>query len=241
MPLADRLFRDDVHHLAGFSDEIRRVLPAAGRALDLGCGQNTDLQEHRTRDREVWGADFQPHPELAHRDWFRPLTPTGAIPFDDGAFRLVTTRMVMEHVDRPAEFWGEIERVLEPGGYYIGHTISGLHYVTGVRRLFDLVPERWTQSLVRRLYGRAEHDTFPTRYRLNTPRQVARSADPCGFDLVRVRRYACQGYFRFSRALLNGAALVDWAMDGVAPGMGRLYFTVVLRKRSSTVKAMKAA
>src|SRR5947209_13302889 len=64
-------FPDDGHHQAGLFEEVGRVVPDSGRVLDLGCGANDLLARFRTPEREVWGADLQRHPELAHPKWFR--------------------------------------------------------------------------------------------------------------------------------------------------------------------------
>ncbi len=228
--LLQRLFPADGHHAAGFHEELGAVMPAGGRVLDLGCGANTDLERYRAVGREVWGADFEPHPELRHPRWFRRLGPDGSPPFPDGHFDLVASNMVLEHVADPAAFLRGVARVLRPGGYFVGHTVSGWHYVVWVRRLFGLLPHAVNQSVVRRLYGRPAVDTFPAFYRLNTAGQLRRACRGTGLGAVRIRRYADPGYFRFAPPLLAAATLADRLITGLSSGCGRLYFTVVLRK-----------
>ena len=205
-------------------------LPLTGKILDLGCGENVTLSDYRTPTREVWGTDFCAHPDLKHAEWFLPLCTDGTLPFADNAFDVVTSFMVMEHVETPNRFFGEIARVLKPNGIYVGQSIHSLHYVTWVRRLFDLVPHGWVQRLVKRLYGREEHDTFPTCYRLNRRGALAEAAKTTGLDWVGWQSYASQGYFYFSPLFLHAAVLFDWTLEKVHPGLGRIYFTVVLRK-----------
>lgn len=228
--LLQRMFPADGHHVAGFHDELAGRVPDRGRVLDLGCGINTDLEDYRTPDREVWGTDFDAHPHLRHADWFRPLAADGTIPFPDGHFDLVAANMVLEHVEYPERFLGEVARVLRPGGHFVGHTVSGGHYVTWLRRLVGVLPHGVNQGLVRRLYGRAEVDTFPAFYRLNTGRQLRRASHGTRLEVVRVRRYADPGYFRFSGATLAAAVVTDRLLAGVRSGWGRLYLTAVFRK-----------
>jgi SAM-dependent methyltransferase len=226
----DRWFPDEPHNQQGFFGELAQVLPRTGSILDLGCGANHHLAAFRSDEREVWGTDLQRHPQLAHPEWYRPMPPDATIPFDDASFDVVSTFMVVEHVGDPEAFLREVARVLRPGGYFVAHTISSLHYVTWVRRVLDVCPHAFTQWLVRKLYGREEHDTFPTCYRMNTPRRIARLAEPIGFEPAHVQRYACPGYFMFSRILYRAAVMADWGLDRMLPGLGRIYFTATLRK-----------
>jgi len=232
-PFFQRWFPNEINHWDGFRQFIDQKAPRAGRMLDLGCGNNRLLQHHRTPEREAWGTDFTAHPQLAFPEWYRPLGVDGTIPFADASFDLVCSHMVMEHVASPQFFLREIARVLKPGGWYIGESIHARHYVTWIRRLFDLVPHAWVQSLVRRLYGRAEHDTFPTCYRMNSRHTLARLATETQLELAGWRGYVSPGYFAFSPILHRGAVVFDWCVERVMPGFGQLYFTVLLRKPMS--------
>lgn len=234
------LFPADLHHVAGLQKEIRARLPDLGRVLDLGCGSNADLAPYRSPGREVWGTDFQTHSELRHAEWFRPLGPDGRIPFPDGWFDAVVSIMVLEHVADPPSFFAEVGRILRPGGVFIGHTISGAHYVTVIRRLIGLLPHSFNQALVHRLYGRPCEDTFPAYYRLNRERQIDRASRPCGLTRVGLERYADPHYFGFSRVLKGAATLADWSLEKLGAGRGRLYFTVTLRKDGDPVASGRA-
>jgi SAM-dependent methyltransferase len=239
--LLRRVFPRDAHHVAGLHEAIRDQLPATGRILDLGCGINTDLEGYRTREREVWGADFQAHADLRHADWFRLLGRDGTITFPSEHFDLVVAVMVLEHVVNPRTFLSEVARVLKPGGHFIGHTISGTHYVTFIRRLVGLLPHTINQRLVRKLYGRNEVDTFPAFYRLNTRPRLKRFASAAGLEIEAIRRYADPGYFRFARPLESAAILADRILDWLAPGWGRLYLTAVIKKPILTRPVSRAA
>jgi SAM-dependent methyltransferase len=231
-----RYFPDDLHHVEGFHREVAAHLPQTGRVLDLGCGANAELAPYRTATREVWGADFQAHSQLQHAIWFRQLGRDGGIPFPAGHFDLVTSVMVLEHVRDPAAFLREVARVLRPGGAFVGHTVSGEHYVTWVRRAFGLLPHSVTQAVVWRLYGRACEDTFPVFYRLNGERAIRRAGRPAGLSLVGLRRYADPGYLRFSRLTQALAVMADWSLEKVGAGLGRLYLTVTLRKEAAPLR-----
>ena len=233
-------FPGELNHDTGFHKILSAKIPAWGKLLDLGCGANDSLARYRTPWLEVWGTDFKAHSELKNAEWFRPLHGDGTIPFSNDTFDLVSSFMVMEHVASPARFFGEIARVLQPNGLYLGQSIHSLHYVTWIRRMLDLVPHRWVQCLVKKLYGREEHDTFPTRYRLNRRGTIARVAQTTNLEWVGWHGYASQGYFAFSPALFRLAVIFDWSLERIYPGLGKIYFTVILQKSSSLVDAGKA-
>ena len=224
------LFPTDRHHMTGLHEIIGGLLPQTGRVLDLGCGANTTLSAYRTSGREVWGTDVAPKPQLRHAEWFRPLGPGGSIPFADASFDLIVAVMVMEHVAEPAPFFVEVARALRPGGHFVGHTISGSHYVTWIRRLLGILPHSLNQLLVRTLYGRPKEDTFPAFYRLNRRAQIVRACRQAGLGEPAIARYADPGYFRFLGPVQEAAIVADWALERIAQGWGRLYMTVTTRK-----------
>jgi ubiquinone/menaquinone biosynthesis C-methylase UbiE len=226
----NRFFPNDVNALAGYHQHIQRHLTETGTLLDLGCGDNTQLARYRTPRRQVWGADFHQHPQLKHPDWFRLLTPDGRLPFNAGSFDGVTACWVMEHVADPHFFLAEIERVLRPGGFFIGITINGAHYVTWLIRLMHQLPHQLIQKLVLLLYGRAHHDTFPTHYRMNTAKALQGLTKKAGLEWSSASYFANPDYFSFSRSLRRMAILTDWYLEQWFPGLGRLYVVTVLRK-----------
>jgi SAM-dependent methyltransferase len=156
--------------------------------------------------------------------------PDGTIPFSHQSFDVIAAIMVLEHVEHPRAFLEEIARVLRPGGRFLGHTISGSHYVTRLRRLIGVLPHSFNQKLVHRLYGRPLIDTFPAYYRLNTAREVRRTCGQAGLRLLRIQRYADPGYFRFAKPVEALAVLTDRLLESVREGWGRLYFTFIAEK-----------
>jgi SAM-dependent methyltransferase len=236
-----RFFPGEPCSVNAYLEELAALLPARGKVLDLGCGANTSLARFRTPQREVWGADLQAHSLLEHHEWFRLLGPEETIPFPRSTFDVIGSLWVLEHVRRPAAFLAEVHRVLRPGGWLVAHSVNARHYVTWIRRAFDLLPHALVQRLVRRLYGRDEIDTFPTAYRLNTTAQLRRVARRAGLNLERMRTYSNLGeYFAFCDPLRRLAVMADWLLEKAAPGWGRIYFTALLRKPGSADTASSA-
>ncbi|MBS0560825.1 MAG: class I SAM-dependent methyltransferase [Proteobacteria bacterium] len=224
------LFPHDRPHIAGFHQMVASHLGDGGCLLDLGCGDNRLLAPYRTPGREVWGVDFERHPRLDAPDWFRLLGPDGRIPFPDGTFDMVVSMFVMEHVTDGPAFLAEIARVLKPGGHFIGHSISGRHYLTWLRRAFGLLPHATNQMIVKKLYGRDEVDTFPAFYRLNSRASIERAAQGVGLVWLGMARYQDAGYFSFLPPLVPLGMAVDRALAFLPTDLGRLYFTAALRK-----------
>lgn len=119
----------------------------------------------------------------------------GQNPYPDETFDLVFADNVMEHIDDPARVFAEIARVLRPGGKLLFKTPNRSHYMPLIARL---TPHRF-HEWVNRKRGRDETDTFPTRYKCNTPsdiREIARNAGMTAsrIDLIEGR----PEYLRFS-------------------------------------------
>jgi SAM-dependent methyltransferase len=227
--------------LDGYLAEVAARLPERGRVLDLGCGKNTQLAPFRTAEREVWGADFQEHPQLAHPQWFRRLAPAGSVPFPDATFDVVAACWVLEHVERPVEFLREVARVLRPGGWLVALTPNGQHYATWLIRLFEALPHRLSQGIIRWLYGRAPHDTFRTHYLLNTPARLRKAGRVASLELTGRIGFPNPDYFSFFPPLRRAAVVADWALERAWPGLGQLYVVFTLRKSDLADAQTRAA
>lgn len=225
-----RFFPHDGDATLGYHRALAARLGDARAVLDFGCGDNTDLAPYAAAGRDVWGADFQAHPRLARPERFRLLAADGAAPFPDASFDLIGARWVLEHVREPAAFLAEVRRLLRPGGHFVALTINAAHYVTGLTRLVGLLPHAVTQRLVRRLYGRPCHDTFPTWYRMNTGPQLRRQGRRAGLQLAGLTRFANADYFSFAPRLRRAAIVLDWLLERAGTDLGRLYLVVTFRK-----------
>jgi SAM-dependent methyltransferase len=228
-----RFFPHDGDATLGYHRAVAAQLGGVRALLDFGCGDNTDLAPYGAAGREVWGADFQAHPGLQRPERFRLLAPDGTAPFPDAFFDLIAARWVLEHVRAPGAFLAEVRRQLRPGGHFVALTVNAAHYVTGLTRLLGLLPHAVTQQLVRRLYGRACHDTFPTWYRMNTVPQLRRLARRAGLEVAGLTRFANADYFSFAPRLRRAAVLLDWLLERAGTDLGRLYLVISLRKPES--------
>lgn len=94
------------------------------------------------------------------------------IPVEDASVDVIICDYVIEHIDDPQAFMAEINRVLRPGGVFCARTPHSFNYVSIAARL---VPNsRHTSVLSGVQPARQTEDVFPTRYRMNTLRDIHR-------------------------------------------------------------------
>jgi ubiquinone/menaquinone biosynthesis C-methylase UbiE len=225
-----RFFPHDLDAVEAYHRELRSRMSGARMVLDCGCGSNADLAAYRSPARQVWGVDFERHPQLVAPQWFRKLEPDGNIPFPGGAFDVVASRWVLEHVREPDHFLSEARRVLRPGGSFVALTLNGAHATGVLARAAQLLPPSWAQWLVKHIYGREAHGTGAIHFRANTRAELRRQARRCGLEVVGFHRHANAAAFSFARRVRQLAILADCGLERLGTDLGRAYMVVVLRK-----------
>lgn len=166
----DRLFRE----------RILAAMPDSAEILDVGAGAGIiEMMNFRGVARKVCGIDLDPRVTAnPYLDEGR-VADAGAIPFEDSRFDLVSSDNVVEHLDDPGTVFAEIFRVLKPGGLFLFKTPNRFHYMPLIAQATPHGFHQW----INRKRGRAEADTFPTRYRANSARKVRQLAAATGFKL----------------------------------------------------------
>jgi ubiquinone/menaquinone biosynthesis C-methylase UbiE len=134
-------------HVAALSLALAELTPPA-RALDLGTGTGVAAQTiaRRFEDARVTGVDLSPAmvaqaeaklpPELADRVGFQ-VGDASELPFDDGAFDLVTLANMIP-------FFDELARVTAPAGAIV------FSFSRGAETPIYVAPERLRRELGRR-------------------------------------------------------------------------------------------
>ena len=121
------------------------------RVLDLGCGdgRSLDLFQSLLPEADWTGVDIEVSPEVLTRERSDGtfVTFDGVnLPFEAGAFDLVYSYQVFEHVRYPEALLADTRRVLGPDGLLIGqtsqlepyHSFSYWNYtIFGFRRLLE--------------------------------------------------------------------------------------------------------
>ena len=98
--------------------EMIKSVPQNGRVLDLGCGPRDQAKPMESVGYQYLGVDYSsPSADL--------LVDAHAMPFCDNSFECVFCYAVLEHLHSPVLAIREIERILRPGGVFIGTVSQG--------------------------------------------------------------------------------------------------------------------
>lgn len=168
-----------------FYTRIAALLRPETTVLDLGAGRGRahvddpvsfrrSLMDLRGRCAKVIGADPDPavlaNPSL---DEAVVMPSPEAVPLPDACVDLILADHVLEHVADPAAFAAECARLLRPGGWLCARTPNRWGLVATASLA---IPARLHAAVLARAqpHRRAE-DVFPTCYRLNTRRALARA------------------------------------------------------------------
>ncbi|MEM9173616.1 MAG: class I SAM-dependent methyltransferase [Myxococcota bacterium] len=206
-----------------FRDRILERMSEDFHVLDIGAGAGFVAQMNfKGRCASIVGLDLDPR--VVDNPYLDEGRHGGAeeVPWPDEQFDLVFSDNVLEHLAEPERVFEEVARVLKPGGRFLVKTPNKLHYVPLVA---SLTPHSF-HRFFNRLRGRPPEDTFPTRYRANTPSAVARLAEAAGLvvrsvDLIESR----PEYLRISAPTY----LVGWIWERIVnhvPALSR--FRVLL-------------
>jgi ubiquinone/menaquinone biosynthesis C-methylase UbiE len=215
-----------------YEESLRETVTPDLDWLDLGCGHRV-LPEWRgaaerdivQRCRSVTGVDYDMTSLTRHRSMKRVVRgDVASLPFRGESFDLVTANMVVEHLVDPERQFLEIGRVLRPGGVLLLHTPNALAYPTMIGRL---VPDAVKRLLIRALDSRSAEDVFPTHYRANSRRALARLADGANLRLAKCDLVATDAIF----ALVPPLAALELMVI-------RLLLTRPLRQFRSNIIAM---
>jgi SAM-dependent methyltransferase len=102
-------------------DDLAKELPGRGRLLDVGCGACYFLERAQRQGWEAHGVEVASWAPDAARARGVTHLHVGLLHeqrFPDGAFDVVHTAQVLEHLADPRDVLREMHRVLRPGGLF---------------------------------------------------------------------------------------------------------------------------
>ncbi len=109
-------------------DIIISMIPPSGRILDIACGDGATLS--RIDAKEKHGVDINAENVRAARKLGITAVERDVdhgLPYADAYFDIVITEGLIQHLYSPESLLQEIERVLKPGGLYIGSMTNNYH------------------------------------------------------------------------------------------------------------------
>jgi ubiquinone/menaquinone biosynthesis C-methylase UbiE len=190
---------------------IRQRMRPGMRVIDVGCGRGGVLEQLGDLVSRPVGLD----PDwLSLREHRLPNLPRAAafadaLPLRDSCADLIVCSWVLEHLADPGRVFAEMRRVLAPGGCFIFLTPNA----TSLIALINRVLRPFQQTLVPRLYGRAEVDTFPVHYRANSAPQITALAAEAGLRPALIQLIEDPTYLAFNPLLFRFSV----ALSGVTP------------------------
>ena len=117
-----------------------------------------------------------------------------ALPFKPSSFTLITSKMVVEHLDNPAKVFSEFVNLLKTGGIIAIHTPNRWSYYA---LMSMVVPQLIKNRIGKMIDGRPPEDYYPVRYQANSPGKLLRLFHDVGCNEVQVSMYASDAIFQF--------------------------------------------
>lgn len=154
-----------------------------GRFMDDPVAYKRDMRRLQGRVQRVIGLDVDDAVlQNATVDESHVISDGEPLPVADESVDLVVSDFTFEHVADPEWLAAELSRILKPGGWICARTPNKYGYVSVFARL---VPNSLHVAVLRIVQPHKKSiDTFPTRYRLNTRRELRRHFPEQRFDHI---------------------------------------------------------
>ena len=179
-----------VHSQFVYAQKLKGSLGCGSKWLELGCGHellrswsisSDEIEEIVGRQRLLVGIDLTYNNLRKHSRIHNKVCGTATcLPFTSGTFDIVSTNMVVEHLDQVSTVLSEIHRILAPGGIFIFHTTNRSHYMFS---LAEWIPQKVKNGIIWFLQRRHEEDVYPTLYKMNDETTIENLAASTGFTI----------------------------------------------------------
>jgi 2-polyprenyl-3-methyl-5-hydroxy-6-metoxy-1,4-benzoquinol methylase len=175
------------------------LLKPGDRILEIGCGIGTIVHELATQGYDVQGTDISrvavEYGRNKYGDIRLAVQPAEELAFEDGAFDVVLSFDVFEHIARIDRHIDEVRRVLKAGGCYLFQTPNKCS-----NAIFETLAHK-------SLAWRRAHPS------LHTPGQLRRRLSRHGFDVQFVKMNPMNEYTRAKLRKLGPAARLIERVD----------------------------
>ena len=179
----EQAFSWESHPYNLLATRVKASVTPTSTILDLGCGREAQRLRRFVADAgRGYGVDVDEFTPDALAD---PRVSLHRVegdkwPIPSSSIDVAYSVSVFEHLERPADVIAELRRVMRPGGHVHILTPNRWDYVSLAA---SLIPNSLHPWMVARTEGRRAVDTFPTFFRANTRRRLARLAREAGFDV----------------------------------------------------------
>lgn len=211
-----------------YKELLEKWIKPGVRVLDIGCGHSTFLEKAYGQSEETYGIDLDEE-GLKTNNCIKNKVVADAekLPFEDGFFDLVVSAWVVEHLVRPEKVFAEIHRVLKPGGKVVFLTPNNLNYNVWMIRM---IPNRFHEWFTRKLYNRQKGDTFPVKYKMNSPGRIHRSLNKIGYRSGEIIFNGDPTYISFNKPLFRLATMLEKIYDLKMFKSARVHLLAIFEK-----------
>lgn len=169
-------------HADFYKSTVERYVNRDATILDIGCGRASFMCDVYSRAKLIIGQDPDAlalsENNCVQKKLTGGLETLREIPND--SVDIAVTSWVLEHIDNPDLLMSEVGRVLKTGGVFISLTPNKKSLII---LLSSLIPNFLHPHLVKVLWGRELRDTYPTKYKLNSQKEIWRYAAKYGFSV----------------------------------------------------------
>lgn len=198
----------DIDGTIAFYFRVNAFINPSSIVLDIGCGRGAygkdqipvrrNLRILKGKVAKVIGVDIDKDAAInPFIDEFHLIEGDG-LPLDVESIDLCICDFVLEHIESPDHFFGQIHRVLKNGGYLCVRTPNLWGYPYIISRL---VPDKYHARITEKVQGggRQAEDVFPTYYRCNSIFKLRNVLDKFCFQHAVYGYEAEPAYLSFSK------------------------------------------
>lgn len=151
------------HRWEVYENYLRKHLNHNTLWLDLGCGNNADIEEKKNLVLYAVGVDiFRSDNPLSRPFIIADIT---SLPFKTDSIDLISLRSVIEHISDPKSLFTEIRRVLNPNGTVVLITTNIWSPIIFIPKI---LPYGLRKLIIKKLFNVYDEDIFPTYHKFNS-------------------------------------------------------------------------